>query len=133
MIVRYTGPGLIHNQPAQVSDNQPGQLSVSMCRAYLQHTIIYTVQNTWHASISHSCAGPSGIVHSVFLINVYLDLENPGGSEFWVGDSKGVVEGNKGSQFTSIREQRWTDPDTEGGFQVINKLFLITTEAAESR
>jgi hypothetical protein len=24
----------------------------------------------------------------------------------------------KGSQFTSIREQRWTDPDTSGGFQV---------------
>jgi hypothetical protein len=26
--------------------------------------------------------------------------------------------GNKEGQFTSIREQRWTDPDTEGGFQV---------------
>jgi hypothetical protein len=23
----------------------------------------------------------------------------------------------KGSQFTSIREQRWTGPDTSGGFQ----------------
>jgi hypothetical protein len=35
-----------------------------------------------------------------------------------VEDSRRVVEGNKRGQFTSIREQRWTDPDTEGGFQV---------------
>ncbi len=66
----------------------------------------------------HNCAGSSGIVQSVFLIDVYLDLENPGGSGFRVGDSRRVIEGNKGGQFTSIREQRWTDPDTEGGFQV---------------
>jgi hypothetical protein len=24
-------------------------------------------------------------------------------------------------QFASIREQKWTDPDTEGGFQVIRQ------------
>ncbi len=64
------------------------------------------------------CAGSSGAVHSVFLIDVYLDLENPGGSGFWVGENGRVTEGNKEGQFTSIREQRWTDPDTEGGFQV---------------
>ncbi len=46
-----------------------------------------------------NCAGPSGIVHSVFLINVYLDLENPGGSGFWVGDSKRVVGETKGSVY----------------------------------
>ena len=30
--------------------------------------------------------------------------------------SQDVLSVNR--QFTSIREQRWTDPDTEGGFQV---------------
>ncbi len=29
-----------------------------------------------------------------------------------------VTEGNRKGQFASTREQRWTDPDTEGGFQV---------------
>jgi hypothetical protein len=64
------------------------------------------------------CAGSSGAVHSVFLIDVYLDPENPRGSGFWVGENRRVTEGNKEGQFTSIREQRWMDPDTEGGFQV---------------
>jgi hypothetical protein len=35
-----------------------------------------------------------------------------------VGENRRVTEGNKEGQFKSIREQRWTDPDTEGGFQV---------------
>jgi hypothetical protein len=35
-----------------------------------------------------------------------------------VGGNRRVVEGNKEGQFMSIRKQRWTDPDTEGGFQV---------------
>jgi hypothetical protein len=65
-----------------------------------------------------NCAGSSGAVHSDFLIDVYLNLENPGGSGFWVGENRRVTEGNKEGQFTSNREQRWTDPDTEGGFQV---------------
>ncbi len=65
-----------------------------------------------------NCAGSSGAVHSVFLINVYLDLESPGGSGFWVGENRRVTEGNRKGQFASTREQRWTDPDTEGGFQV---------------
>ncbi len=68
--------------------------------------------------IYYKCAGSSGAVHSVFLIDVYLDLENPGGSGFWVGENRRVTQGNKGGQFTSIREQRWTGPDTKGGFQV---------------
>ncbi len=29
-----------------------------------------------------------------------------------------AAEGTKKGQFTSNREKRWTDPDTEGGFQV---------------
>ncbi len=41
---------------------------------------------------SHAtCAGSSGAVHSVFLIDVYLDLENPGGLGFWVGESGRVA------------------------------------------
>jgi hypothetical protein len=63
------------------------------------------------------CAGSSGAVHSVFLIDVYLDLESPGGSGFWVGENRRVTEGNREGQFASIRERRWTDPDAEGGFQ----------------
>jgi hypothetical protein len=36
-----------------------------------------------------------GAVHSVFLIDVYLDLGSPRGSGFWVGESKRVTEGTK--------------------------------------
>jgi hypothetical protein len=61
------------------------------------------------------CARSSGAVHSVFLIDVYLDLENSRGSGFWVGENRRVTEGNREGQFASIREQRWTDPDTEEG------------------
>ncbi len=71
-----------------------------------------------HPSQLTYCAGSSGAVHSVFLIDVYLDLENPGGSGFWVGENRRVTEGNREGQFASIRERRWTDPDTRGGFQV---------------
>ncbi len=46
--------------------------------------------------INMHCAGSSGAVHSVFLIDVYLDLENPRGSGFWVGENRRVAEGNKG-------------------------------------
>ncbi len=35
-----------------------------------------------------------------------------------MGENRRVIGGNKEGQFTSIREQRWTDPDTDGGFQV---------------
>ncbi len=47
-----------------------------------------------------------------------MDLESPGGSGFWVGENRRVTEENRKGQFASTREQRWTDPDTEGGFQV---------------
>jgi hypothetical protein len=57
-------------------------------------------------------------VHSVYLIDVYLDLESPRGSGFWVGEGRRVTEGTKRGQFTSIREQRWMGPDARGGFQV---------------
>ncbi len=30
----------------------------------------------------HTCAGSSGLVHNVVLIDVYLDLETPGGRDF---------------------------------------------------
>jgi hypothetical protein len=61
------------------------------------------------------CAGSSGAVHSVFLIDVYLDLENPRGSGFWVGEGRRVTEENREGQFATIRERRWTGPDTEEG------------------
>ncbi len=32
-----------------------------------------------------------GLVRNVVLMNVYLDLENPGGSGFWVGGYKSKV------------------------------------------
>ncbi len=35
-----------------------------------------------------------------------------------MGENRRVIEGNKEGQFMSTREQRWTDPYTEGGFQV---------------
>ncbi len=41
------------------------------------------------------CSGSSGAVHSVFLIDVYLDLESLRGSGFWVGEGRRVAEGNK--------------------------------------
>ncbi len=41
------------------------------------------------------CFGSSGAVHSVFLIDVYLVLESPRGSGFWVGEGGRVTEGNK--------------------------------------
>ena len=58
------------------------------------------------------------LVHNVIQIECIFGSGNPGGSGFWVGENRRVTDGNKEGQFTSIREQRWTDPDTEGGFQV---------------
>jgi hypothetical protein len=72
------------------------------------------IAKLWITTIAY-CARSSGAVHSVFLIDVYLDLENPGGSGFWVGENRRVTEGNREGQFASIRERRWTDPDTEEG------------------
>ncbi len=43
------------------------------------------------------CAGSSGAVHSLFLINVYLDLENPGGRDFGWGSKEGLLREQKGS------------------------------------
>ncbi len=43
-----------------------------------------------------NCAGSSGAVHSVVLIDIYLDLENPGGSGFWVGEKRRVTGETKG-------------------------------------
>jgi hypothetical protein len=42
-----------------------------------------------------SCSGSSGAVHSVFLIDVYLDLESPRGSGFWVGRAEGLLRETK--------------------------------------
>jgi hypothetical protein len=36
-------------------------------------------------------------VHSVSLINVYLDLGNPGGSGFWVREHRWGTRGQRGS------------------------------------
>jgi hypothetical protein len=52
-----------------------------------------------------------GRVRNVVLNNVYLDLENPGVSGFWVGGYMSQVR-EWGSQFTSNLGTRWTDPVT---------------------
>jgi hypothetical protein len=44
-------------------------------------------------------------------MNVYLDLENPGGSGFRVRGHMGKMR-EKGSQFTSNPRTRWMDPVT---------------------
>jgi hypothetical protein len=51
-------------------------------------------------------------VCDVVLMNVYLDLGNPGGSGFW---SEGYMSKGRGKwedQFTSNLGTRWTDPIT---------------------
>jgi hypothetical protein len=53
------------------------------------------------------CAGSSGAVHSVFLIDVYLDLENPGGSGFWVGENRRVT----GEWVGSVCKHQGTEVD----------------------
>jgi hypothetical protein len=45
------------------------------------------------------CAGSSGAVHNVVLIDVYLDLENPGGPGFWGGGIDGLLGEQKGSVY----------------------------------
>jgi hypothetical protein len=59
-----------------------------------------------------------GRVHNVILMNVYLDLENPGGSGFWVG---GVYEPGEGNGEVSLRatwERGGRILSQQGGFQV---------------
>ncbi len=46
-----------------------------------------------------NCAGSSGVVHNVVLIDVYLDLENPIGSGFWWGGIDGLLGEQKGSVY----------------------------------
>ncbi len=56
----------------------------------------------------------SGAVHSVFLINVYLDLESPGGSGFGWGRIEGLLRetgrvslqasGNRGGRILTQKE-----------------------------
>ncbi len=50
-------------------------------------------------------------IRDVVLMNVYLDLGNPGGSGFW---NEGYMNKGRerGSQFTSNLGTRWTDPVT---------------------
>ncbi len=52
-----------------------------------------------------------GWVRNVVLMNVFLDLENPGGSGFRVRGHMGWVR-EMGSQFTSNPGMWWTDPVT---------------------
>ncbi len=57
-------------------------------------------------------------VRIAVLMNVYLDLENPGGSGFWVG---GVYEPGEGNGEVSLRatwERGGRIPSQQGGFQV---------------
>jgi hypothetical protein len=57
-------------------------------------------------------------VRNVILMNVYLDLENPGGSGFWSG---GVYEPGEGNGEVSLRAT-WVQGgqilSQQGGFQV---------------
>ncbi len=48
-----------------------------------------------------------GWVRNVVLMNVYLDLENPGGSGFWVG---GVYEPEEGNR-VAVHEQPGNEVD----------------------
>ncbi len=45
------------------------------------------------------CAGSSGAVHNVVLIDVYLDLENPGGQDFGWGRIEGLLREQRGSVY----------------------------------
>ncbi len=67
---------------------QPG-LDISANTGILQFC------NTQSCLYLYNCAGSSEAVHNVVLIDVYLDLENPGGSGFWVGENRWVTEGTK--------------------------------------
>ncbi len=52
------------------------------------------------------------LVHNVILIECIFGSGKPGGSGFWAKGSTWATVRTKGGQFTSNREQRWTDPDT---------------------
>ncbi len=52
-----------------------------------------------------------GRVRNVVLMNVYLDLENPGGSGFWVGGYMSQVR-EMGKLVYEQPGMRWTDPVT---------------------
>jgi hypothetical protein len=59
-----------------------------------------------------------GRVRNVVLMNVYLDLENPGGSGFWAG---GIYEPGEGNGEVSLRatwERGGRILLQQGGFQV---------------
>jgi hypothetical protein len=62
-----------------------------------------------------------GWVRNVVLMNVYLDVENPGGSGCWVG---GVYEPGEGNGEVSLRatwERGGRILSQQGGFQVSEK------------
>ncbi len=65
-----------------------------------------------------NCAGSSGAVHDVVLINVYLDLENPGGSGFWVGENRRVTKGTKRVSLRASGSRGGRILTQQGGFQV---------------
>jgi uncharacterized protein YjbI with pentapeptide repeats len=86
---------VLHNVELQNAEFQNIKLqNAELQNAELQNAELQNVES--YRTSNLTCAGSSGIVHSVFLIDVYLDLENPGGSGFWVGDSRRVVGGKKG-------------------------------------
>jgi hypothetical protein len=64
------------------------------------------------------CAGSSGAVHNVILSDVYLDLENPGGSGFWVGENRRVTEGTKRVSLRASGSRGGLILTQQGGFQV---------------
>jgi hypothetical protein len=60
-----------------------------------QFSEIYKLAHCYKFFAAGACAGSSGAVHNVVLIDVYLDLENPGGSGFWVGKDGWGTEGTE--------------------------------------
>jgi hypothetical protein len=73
--------------------------------------VLFSCMVSWFSDNTY-CAGSSGPVHNVILIECIFRSGNPGGSGFWVKGNRWGTGGNKGGQFTSNREKRWTDPDT---------------------
>jgi hypothetical protein len=68
--------------------------------------------------ISSTCAGSSGPVHNVILIDVYLYLETPGGRDFWVKGNRWVADGTKRVSLRATGSRGGRILTQQGGFQV---------------
>ncbi len=78
--------------PLQLKRHIPAVNTTPQCCSYSCNCRLW--RHSQGSAPSSSCptgAGSSGAVHSVFLIDVYLDLENPGGSGFWERENRRVT------------------------------------------